>query len=87
MLRLISTISPVISSTDVPEGITTCVVKIPEQIRFANYTYIAPDYDLDGKVINHTLDGVMHRIAITVSPETVRLEVELILPGYMIMTR
>lgn len=52
------------------EGVTTCIVKIPEQIRFANYTYIAPDYDLDGKVINHTLDGVMHRIAVTVFPET-----------------
>ena len=50
-------------------GITTCVIKIPEQIKFADYAYIAPDYDLDGNRIKHTVKGVMHRIAITVFPE------------------
>ncbi|MGE6609349.1 hypothetical protein ACQKFG_02285 [Peribacillus sp. NPDC076916] len=50
-------------------GIKTCVVKLPEQIKFANYAYIAPDYDLDGRKIKHTIKGVMHRIAVTVFPE------------------
>ena len=50
-------------------GIETCVITIPERINFANYTLIAPDYDLDGKRIKHTIKGVMHRIAITVFPE------------------
>ena len=50
-------------------GITTCVVRLPEQIKFANYAFIAPDYDLNGKKIKHTVKGVMHRLAITVFPE------------------
>lgn len=50
-------------------GIVTCVIKIPEQIKFADYAYIAPDYDLNGKKIKHTVKGVMHRLAITVFPE------------------
>lgn len=50
-------------------GIETCVVKIPEQIKFAVYAYIAPDYDLDGNKIKHTVKGVMHRLAVTVFPE------------------
>lgn len=51
-------------------GIATCVVKIPEQIKFADYAYIAPDYDLDGNKIKHTVKGVMHRIAVTTFPES-----------------
>lgn len=51
-------------------GIATCVIKIPEQIKFANYAYIAPDYDLNGRKIKHTVKGVMHRIAVTVFPES-----------------
>jgi len=51
------------------EGISTCVIRIPEQIKFAGYAYIAPDYDINGKRIKHTIKGVMHRIAITIFPE------------------
>ncbi|MCD6436114.1 MAG: hypothetical protein J7L15_06965 [Clostridiales bacterium] len=51
-------------------GIVTCVIKIPEQIKFANYAFIAPDYDLEGKKIRHTIKGVMHRIAVTAFPES-----------------
>lgn len=51
------------------KGIETCVITIPERIKFANYAYIALDYDLDGRKIHHTRKGVMHRIAITVFPE------------------
>lgn len=52
-------------------GIETCVVKIPYQIGFANYAYIAPDFDLNGERIG-TIDdtGKMHRLAITVLPES-----------------
>lgn len=51
-------------------GVVTCVIKIPEQIKFADYAYIAPDYDLNGKKIKHTVKGVMHRLAITAFPES-----------------
>lgn len=50
-------------------GVITCVIRIPEQIKFANYAYIAPDYDLNGKRIRHTIKGIMHRLTITVFPE------------------
>lgn len=52
-------------------GIETCVVKIPYQIGFANYAYIAPDFDLNGERIE-TIDDCrkMHRLAITVLPES-----------------
>ena len=52
-------------------GIETCVIKIPYQIGFANYAYISPDFDLDGERIE-TIDdcGKMHRLAITVLPES-----------------
>ena len=51
-------------------GIETCVVKIPYQIGFANYAYIAPDFDLNGQKIE-TIDdcGKMHRVAVTALPE------------------
>lgn len=51
------------------DGVTTCAVKLPYQIKFADYAYIAPDYDLNGKKIKHTICGVMHRVAITIFPE------------------
>lgn len=51
------------------DGIFTCAVKFPEQIKFADYAYIAPDYDLNGRKIKHTKKGIMHRLAITVFPE------------------
>lgn len=51
-------------------GIATCVVEIPEQIKFADYAYIAPDYDLNGNKIKHTIKGTMHRIAVTAFPES-----------------
>ena len=52
-------------------GMETCVVKIPYQIGFANYAYIAPDFDLNGERIE-TIDdcGKMHRLAVTVLPES-----------------
>lgn len=52
------------------EGVSTCAIRIPEQIKFAGYAYIAPDYDINGKKIKHTIKGIMHRIAITIFPET-----------------
>lgn len=52
------------------EGVSTCAVRIPEQIKFAGYAYIAPGYDINGKRIKHTIKGIMHRIAITIFPET-----------------
>lgn len=54
------------------DGVTTCVIKLPESIKFANYAYIAPSFDMNGKRIKHTKKGVMHRLAITVFPEATR---------------
>lgn len=51
------------------DGLYTCVVKIPKQISFADYAYIAPDYDMDGRKIKHTKKNIMHRIALTIFPE------------------
>ena len=51
------------------KGIYTCSIKIPEQIQFADYAYIAPNYDMNGRKIKHTKNGVMHRIALTIFPE------------------
>ncbi|QHI73609.1 hypothetical protein [Aminipila terrae] len=51
-------------------GIVTCVIKISEQIKFADYAYIAPEYDLNGKKIKHTVKGIMHRLAVTAFPES-----------------
>jgi len=50
-------------------GIATCVIRIPQQFNFAAYAFIAPDFDLDGKKIKHTIKGDMHRLAVTVFPE------------------
>jgi hypothetical protein len=52
------------------DGVVTCAIKIPEQIKFADYAYIVPDYDMNGKKIKHTVKGIMHRVAITIFPET-----------------
>ncbi|WP_426349395.1 hypothetical protein ACPWSR_16900 [Alloiococcus sp. CFN-8] len=51
------------------DGLVTCVINIPERIIFADYAYIAPGYDMNGKKINHTVKGIMHRVTITVFPE------------------
>lgn len=51
------------------EGVYTCVVKLPFQIAFADYAYIAPDYDMNGHRIRHTSKQIMHRLAITIFPE------------------
>ena len=50
--------------------IETCVITIPYRIGFANYAYIAPDFDVNGEKIQ-TIDrnGNMHRLAVTVIPE------------------
>lgn len=50
-------------------GVVTCAVRIPLQIKFADYAYIAPNYDMNGKKIKHTKKNIMHRIAVTVFPE------------------
>lgn len=50
-------------------GVTTCAIKIPFQIKFADYAYIAPNYDMNGRKIKHTKKGIMHRVAVTVFPE------------------
>jgi hypothetical protein len=50
-------------------GVETCVIRIPDQINFADYAYIAPDYDLNGNRIKHTVKKVMHRLSVTVFPE------------------
>lgn len=51
-------------------GLKTCLITIPYKIGFANYAYIAPDYDLDGNRIKSIdASGKMHRLAITVLPE------------------
>ncbi len=55
---------------DTNRGIATYVIKIPEPIKFADYAYIAPNYDLNGKKIKHTVKGVMHRLAVTAFPES-----------------
>lgn len=54
-------------------GIETCVFMIPYQIGFANYAFIAPDFDLNGERIE-TIDdnGKMHRLAVTILPESNR---------------
>lgn len=52
------------------DGVYTCSVKLPEQIKFADFAFIAPDYDLNGRKIRHTKKGIMHRLAITVFPES-----------------
>lgn len=51
-------------------GVNTVVVTIAYKLGFANYAYIAPDYDMDGNKIK-SIDnyGRMHRLAITVLPE------------------
>ena len=60
--------SEILSGTH--NGIKTCVVTIPYRISFANYAYIAPDFDLNGeKIKNIDKEGKMHRLAITVFPE------------------
>lgn len=50
-------------------GVYTCVVEIPEQIKFADYAFIAPSHDLNGKRVKHTKRGIMHRISVTIFPE------------------
>ena len=52
-------------------GVKTFVVEIPHKIQFANYAYIAPEFDLNGNKIS-TIDktNMMHRIAVTVLPES-----------------
>lgn len=51
------------------KGIVTCIIKIPKQIKFANYAYIALNYDMNGKKIKNTIDKMTHRVLITIFPE------------------
>jgi len=51
------------------KGVHTCAVRIPEQIQFADYAFIAPDFDMNGKSIHHTKKGIMHRVSVTIFPE------------------
>lgn len=50
-------------------GVFTCAIKLDFQIKFADYAYVAPSFDLNGNRIRHTKKGIMHRIAITAFPE------------------
>ncbi len=50
-------------------GLCTCVVAVPYQIKFATYSFVALDYDLNGKKIQNTDRGIMHRLSVTVFPE------------------
>lgn len=51
-------------------GVKTVVVRIPYRIGFANYAYIALDFDLEGNRIDTVDDvGIMHRLSVTVFPE------------------
>lgn len=40
-------------------GLETCVIEIPESIKFATYACIAVDFDLKGKKIRHTKRGLL----------------------------
>lgn len=48
----------------------TCFCDYHDNVVFAVIEKGAPDYDMDGKKIKHTVKGVMHRIAITIFPES-----------------
>ena len=50
-------------------GLETCVIEIPESIKFATYACIAVDFDLKGKKIRHTKRGFISRLFITIFPE------------------
>lgn len=50
-------------------GLETCIVEIPEQIKFANYAYVGLNYDLDGKKIKNIKNNIMNRIFLTIFPE------------------
>lgn len=50
-------------------GLETCVVEIPEQIKFANFACIGLDYDLHGKRIKNIKNNIMSRIFLTIFPE------------------
>lgn len=50
-------------------GLETCVIEIPESIKFATYACIAIDFDLSGKKIRHTKRGFISRLFITIFPE------------------
>ena len=51
------------------KGLETCVIEIPESIKFATYSCIAIDFDLKGKKIRHTKKGFISRLFITIFPE------------------
>ena len=50
-------------------GLETCVIEIPESIKFATYACIAVDFELKGKKIRHTKRGFISRLFITIFPE------------------
>lgn len=51
------------------DGLYMCAIMIHKSIRFADYAYFAPEYDMNGRKIKHTKHGVMHRISLTIFPE------------------
>lgn len=53
-------------------GLYSCVIRIPKRVKFSDYAYFAPDFDLNGNRIKHTDKGIMHRIALTVIPEALQ---------------
>ena len=50
-------------------GIHTCVVTIPETIKFANYSYLGLNYDLNGKRIKNIKNNIMKPVFLTIFPE------------------
>ncbi|CAI3550203.1 SEC-C motif-containing protein [Clostridium neonatale] len=50
-------------------GVQTCVVTLPEAIKFANYSYIGLNYDLKGKKIKNIKNNFMHPLFLTIFPE------------------
>ena len=54
------------------KGLETCVVEIPEQIKFANFACIGLNYDMDGKKIRNMKNKVINRLYLTIFPEDKR---------------
>jgi hypothetical protein len=52
------------------DGLRTVSIRIPYGIKFAVYSYISPPCDMNGKKIKTIVKNKMHRLAITVFPET-----------------
>lgn len=50
-------------------GLETCIIKIPKEIKFANYACIGLNYNLDGTKIKNVSNKKMKRVLVTIFPE------------------